>query len=322
MNKNKRSQEDRKVYDLVVIGGGPAGISAAIYAKRSLLKILVLEKGLIGGKINKTDKIENYLGFNSIKGAKLSEKLQKQASIYRIDWELDEVVELSKKGEFFEIITKNNKKINSLSAILSSGTNEKKVGFKGERKFANKGVSYCVICDGFLFKGKKVAIIGGGYSAFEAALYMSKIASKVYLIHHNDKFRADREIVEKVKKNKKIELLLFHKLDSAEGKDRIESVTVENVLEKNETKRLDLSVVFPCIGLIPCTEFVSKFENLLDDENYVRIRDDCTTSITGLFAAGDAARISKNKIKQIITAASEGATAAQSAIKYLKLVDN
>lgn len=303
-------------YDLVIIGAGPAGLTAAIYAKRALLKCLILEKSLAGGKLNKTADVDNYPGFTSIKGPELAEKMTEHTKYYEIDWQQEEVLKLEKKEKEFIVKTSTGNTFNSKSVIIASGAVEKELGIKGERKFTNLGVSYCAICDGFLFRSKEVAVVGGGYSALETALYMSNVASKVYLIHRRTEFRAEKEIVAKAQSNPKITFLLNSVLTEIQGGEAVKKVIVNNSTN-NKNNELLVDAVFPCIGLSPFSSFAHEL-GICDRENYITIKDDCSTGVPGLFAAGDVARINPNKIKQIVTAVAEGAIAAQSVIKYLK----
>ncbi|CAG8525258.1 13530_t:CDS:2 [Cetraspora pellucida] len=270
------------LYDLIIIGAGPAGLTAAIYAKRALLKCLILEKSLTGGKLNKT---------------------------------ADEVLKLEKKKGEFVVKTGEGNSFTSRAVIIASGAVEKELGIEGEKKFTNLGVSYCAICDGFLFRNHEVAVVGGGYSALETALYMSNVAKKVYLIHRRSEFRAEPKIVIQAQNNPKIIFLLNSILTEIEGGETVEKVVVNNLA--NKKSELSVKAVFPCIGLAPFSSFAHEL-GVCDRENYIAIKDDCSTTVPGLFAAGDVARPTPNKIKQIVTAVAEGAIAAQSVIKYLK----
>src|SRR5688572_30320052 len=192
------------IYDLIIIGAGPAGLAAVIYAQRACLKTLIFEKAIAGGKLNKTEDVDNYPAFVSIKGPELAKQMTEHAKYYEVDWQLQEVSQLTKQENKFILKTNENNIFTSKTVIIASGAAENKLGIKGEKKFTNLGVSYCAICDGFLFRGKEVMVVGGGYSALETALYMSNIASKTYLVHRRESFRAEKEIMKKVKNNPKI----------------------------------------------------------------------------------------------------------------------
>ncbi|CAG8610573.1 29341_t:CDS:2 [Gigaspora margarita] len=238
---------------LVLMSAGPAGLTAAIYAKRALLKILILEKTLVGGKLNKTAEIENYPGFASIQGPELAEKISQQVHHYQIEWHYEE---------------------------------------------------------------QAVAVVGGGYSALEAALYLSKVASKVYLIHRRDSFRAEKEIVAQMKKNSKIIPVINSVVKEIRGQDKVEKIIIRHLNNGKESELL-VRAIFPQIGLSPFSGFAHQL-GVCDLQSYIKIKEDCSTEIVGLFAAGDVARSHQEKIKQIVTAVAEGAIAAQAVIKYLE----
>jgi len=305
-------------YDLIIIGAGPAGLTAAIYAKRALLKCLILEKSLAGGKLNKTADVDNYPGFTSIKGPELAEKMTEHTKYYEVDWKQEEVSKLEKKEKEFGVSTNEGNTFTGKTIIIASGAIENKLGIKGEREFTNLGVSYCAICDGFLFRGKDIAVVGGGYSALETALYMSNVASKIYLVHRRTDFRAEKEILATAKSNSKIIFLLNSVVTEIQGNEAVEKIIVNNSTDNKDSELL-VNAVFPCIGLSPFSNFAHEL-GICDQQNYIAIADDCSTKIPGLFAAGDVARANEKKIKQIVTAIAEGAIAAQSAIKYLEKV--
>jgi thioredoxin reductase (NADPH) len=232
------------------------------------------------------------------------------------------VIRLEKKEKKFIIRTKSSNFI-SKAVIIASGTEENKLKVVGEEEFTNFGVSYCAICDGFFFRGKEVAVIGGGYSALETALHMSNIAKQVYLIHRSEKFRVDPEIKQKVQQDARIKLILNSVVNEIGGeiedeKKKLTHLIIEEKKGSNTMKKkLLVSAVFPCIGLSPFSNFSHEL-GVCDKERYISIREDCSTLVPGLFAAGDVARCSEKKIRQIVTATAEGSIAAQSAIKYLK----
>lgn len=303
-------------YDLIIIGAGPAGLTAAIYAKRALLKTLIFEKSLPGGKLNKTETVDNYSGFTSIKGPDLAKRMTEHAKYYEIEWKDEEIIEIKKHKEVFFLKTGAGNNFISKSVIIASGAVENKLKIPGEKEFINSGVSYCAICDGFLFRGKTIVVVGGGYSALETALYMSNIASDIYLIHRRENFRAEKEIVKKIQNSSKIKLLLNSVLSEIKGDEKVETAIIRDLTDDRLTE-LSIDGIFPCIGLSPYSTFIHEL-GICDREGYIHTENDCATSILGLFAAGDVARANEKKIKQIVTAVAEGAIAAQSAIKYLE----
>jgi len=217
----------------------------------------------------------------------------------------------------FEIKTKGET-YSGKTVIISSGTIENKLKVPGEEEFTNFGVSYCAICDGFLFQNKVVAVVGGGYSACEAALYLSNIAKKVYLIHRGEKFRAEQEIEKQVRKNPRIELILNTVIDEIGGeiekKKKVTHFTIKS-LKESQRNKIEINALFPCIGLLPYTNFLHDL-NICDEKGYILVNEKGSTAIPGLFAAGDI--IHPERIRQIVTAVSDGAIAAQSASEYLR----
>jgi thioredoxin reductase (NADPH) len=303
------------LYDLIIVGAGPAGLTAVIYAKRAFLKTLIFEKSVRGGKLNKTAEIQNYPAFSSIQGPELAQKMTKHALDYGVEWSDQEVLKIEKKGFQF-IIHTNQKTFSSKTVIVASGAIENKLGIKGEKEFTNLGVSYCAICDGYLFRGQ-VVVVGGGYSALETALYMSNIASKVYLVHRRESFRADPEIVAEVQTKPKIIFFLNSVVSEIKGTTTVEKVIIQKTDGLFLPRELLVQAVFPCVGLTPFSHFIHSL-GICDSQDYIRINPDCSTAIPGFFAAGDVARNTEKKIRQIVTAISEGAIAAQSVIEYLK----
>lgn len=223
---------------------------------------------------------------------------------------------LEKTTNNFLVKTKKGVDFTTKTVIIASGAIENKLGIEGELEFTNFGVSYCAICDGFLFREKAVAVIGGGYSALEATLYLSNIVHQVYLIHRRADFRAEPEIIAQVRNNPKIKLITNSILVAIKGRTRVEKIIIRRLLSNAEQELL-VTAVFPCVGLLPFSNFTHQLK-VCDSQDYIKIKEDCSTAIAGLFAAGDVARRNEKKIKQIVTAAAEGAIAAQAVIKYLE----
>lgn len=302
---------NKTVYDLLIIGAGPAGISAAIYAKRAMLNLLVIESEIVGGKLNKTGEIENYPGFKNIQGIELAELMKNQLESFNFEIKIQRVELIIKKEKIFQI--KTDKEIYlAKTVIISTGTTERKLGIEGEKEFTNKGVSYCAVCDGFLFRDKKVVVIGGGYSGCESALYLSKIAKSVDLIQHNEELKVDLELKKSITNKKNINIILNSKIIKINGNEYLKSVKIIN----NKLLEIDIltSAVFPCIGMTPNSEIIDNLE-IKDELKYIEVDVDCKTKIPGIFSAGD---VTKKKNRQIVTAISDGSIAAQSAIKYLQ----
>lgn len=301
------------IYDLAIIGGGPAGMTAAVYAARKKLKTLLVSKDL-GGQVLSTTEVENYMGYQYIEGRQLMDKFKEQMRHFPIDQEIGEEIEkLDKEEKVFSLLTRTGKKFRAKTVIIASGKRSRPLNVPGEKKLVGRGVSYCSICDAPFFEGKEVAVIGGGNSAFEAALDLVKIASRIYLIDIAPSWRADPILVEQMEKEKeKVTFFPAHKIREIKGKDKLEGITIES-LNNNETKHLSVQGIFIEIGLIPNSEFARSLVKL---NRIGEIVVDCGnhTSIPGLFAAGDVSSVPE---KQIIIAAGEGAKATLIAHQYL-----
>lgn len=286
------------MYDLIIIGMGVSGISGAIYAQRSGLKVLMLEGSMPGGLINSIPNIENYPGFSKISGPDLAENLfdsVEQAQIeYRLEKVTDVILENTKT-----VKTKNNV-YHSKWLLIASGRTPKLLGIKNEDKFLGRGISTCALCDGALYKGKSVAVVGGGSSALSEAIYLSKIVHKVYLIHRREEFRAENTLINSVKNIHNIELIL---------NNEIKELIIENDEFKGiklKDRDLTVSALFEYIGFSPNTSFLKNTELILDND-YIVVNKKQETNIKGVYAAGD---VTKKEIYQIINAASEGAEAS------------
>jgi len=247
--EEKPTGKTELIYDLVIIGGGPAGMTAAVYAARKRLKTLLITKDL-GGQVLWTAEVENYMGYQYIEGRQLVDKFKEQVRHFPIDQEIGEEVEkLSKEEEIFSILTRGGKKFRGKTVIIASGKKSRSLNVSGEKRLIGRGVSYCSICDAPFFEGKEVAVIGGGNSAFEAALDLVKIAPKIYLIDIASAWRADSLLVEQIEKEKKVAFFPRHKVKEIKGDDRVESITIE-ALDGGQIKSLSAEGVFIEIGLI------------------------------------------------------------------------
>jgi len=300
------------IYDLIIIGGGPAGITAGIYGARQKLNILLITKDF-GGQLNKKAiDINNYPGLSGISGLELVQKFQAHLEKQKIDIEKDEVGKIEKKGENF-LVSTENKVFESRTVIIASGVDPRPLEVPGEKEFIGKGVSYCSICDGPMFKDKTVAVIGGGNSAFETAIFLSKIVKKIYILEYNPEVNAFKDNQEVVEKMGKAEIITNVALEKIEGDKFVNSITYQDRVTKQE-KTLSVEGVFVEIGYDPATSFVKglvdfngRDEIKIDFENY-------KTKTPGLFAAGD---VNVGRYKQVITACGEGAKAALAAFEYL-----
>ena len=302
------------IYDVIIIGGGPGGLTAGIYTSRERLKTLLLEKELCGGLLAITDLIENYPGFaDGIKGMDLIAKFKKQAEKFGTEiHEFEEVkkIELSPNGISIET---NRGQYNTYTLILATGSVPKILNIPGESEFRGKGVSYCAICDGPLFREKKIAVIGGGDAAAQDALFLTRFADKVTLIHRRYELRATRILQERLRENKKIKLLLNYVPVSIEGKKIVDSIIVKNK-ESNEEKEVEVSGIFISVGFLPNSKFLEGLIKL-DAAGYIKTNEQMETSTPGIYVAGD---VRAKKVRQIAVACGEGTIAAISVRDYLK----
>ncbi len=312
-------------YDLVIIGGGPAGCTAGLYAGRFRIKTLIIANDF-GGLINDAEVVDNYPGIPDVKGSELGKKFLEHAKKYGIETYLDEVIDIKKENKFFKIITTKNE-IKAKAIILATGEKHRKLGVPGEKELTGKGVSYCAICDAPLFKGKEVAIVGGGNASFTEAQILAKHAKKVYLIHRRNWFRADPIEVERVKKIENIEIKTPYVIKEIKGNDKVEYLVLKKtregngkVVETDETKKLKVDGLFIAVGLIPKSELAKKIGVKLNEKGYVIVDDYMKTNVEGVFAAGDLTD-KASKFRQIVLAAAQGAIAAYSAFEFLKRLD-
>jgi thioredoxin-disulfide reductase len=301
-------------YDLIIVGGGPAGITAGIYATRQKLNTLLITKAFGGQIARKAVMIENYPGFEEISGIELIQRLEKHLRKQKIDIERDEVGKVKKVKDHFLVITKSKNRFEAKTVIIASGADPRPLEVPGEKEFIGRGLSYCVNCDGPLFEGKTVAVIGGGNSAFEAALFLSKIAKKIYILEYGEVVKADAENQERVKKTGKVKVITNAALKKIQGKQFVNSIIFEDRKTKKEIT-LPLEGVFVEIGSQPSTSFAKGLVDFNEKDEIIVEFETCQTKTAGLFAAGDC---NVGKVKQIITAAGEGAKAALAAYDYLQ----
>ena len=293
-------------YELAIIGAGPAGYSAAIYAVRAGIKTLVLDKGFGGGLASISPNIENYAGFESISGMDLAEKMKKHASKYTKLNLNEEVEDLVKKDDGFEIKT-NKKKYKLKAIIICTGTEYRKLNTPGEKELVGKGVSYCATCDGFFFKDKIVAVVGGGNSALIEAIYLKQIGCReVYVIHRRDQLRAEKAYVNEAIK-KRVKIIYNTHVEEIKGKNRVDFLEVHDV-KTNKKSKINLDGVFISIGEEPQNKLAKKLGVKLDEKGFIIVDKQMRTNIKGLYAAGDIT----GGLRQVVTAAAEGAIAALS----------
>jgi thioredoxin reductase (NADPH) len=300
--------------DVLIIGSGPAGLTAAIYAARAGLSLKVFAGSALGGQMAMTDLIENYPGFpEGIGGMDLTQKMQQQAERFGVNVEIDEVVEADLSGSPFTVRMRGGSEHLAKSIIVASGSSPRKLGVPGEESFAGKGVSYCATCDGFFYRGKDVAVVGGGNSALEEAMFLTHFAQKVSIIHRRDEFRADDLVVSRVEDHDKIELMMNSVVQEILGGDQgVTGLQIENSAS-GEVVTVPVDGVFIYVGHIPQVGFLGGQLDL-DERNYIKTAANQRTSLPGVFAAGD---VQEPTYRQVATAVGSGAKAAMEAEKYL-----
>jgi len=301
-----------EVYDVVIIGGGPAGLSAGLYASRAKLKTLLIEKDRTGGQVNTTEDLENYPGImDGMKASQLMERMTEQAQKFGTIFVKDKVTGIIPKGNI-KVVKGEKEDYGGKTVIIATGATPRMLGVKGEKEFVGKGVSYCATCDADFFVDLDVAVVGGGDSAIEEALYLTKFAKRVYVIHRRDRLRATGSLQERAKRNNKIHFIWNTTVSEIKGDGIVEKIALKNK-NTGEEKELKVDGVFIFVGTRPISDFVRDVIKT-DDEGYIITDEFMMTSMEGVFAAGD---VRKKFLRQVITAAAEGAIAATAAEKYI-----
>lgn len=296
--------------DIIIVGSGPAGMSAAVYGKRAGLSVLVIEKVYYGtGQVAESSHVDNYLGIPGINGYELGEKFRSHAESLDVEFKDGEVIRFEKAADRWYVHLKNGETLESKTVVYAAGAAHRHLGVPGEEEFSGKGVSYCATCDGAFFKGKDVAVVGGGNTAMDDAIYLSDICNKVYLVHRRDVFRGDATTLMKLKETENIELVVPAKVQEVKGEQ------VVTALQLEDGRSLEVSGVFVAVGMQPATDLLQNIV-LLDDNGYIIADETGKTSAAGFFAAGD---VRTKELRQIITAVSDGANAATSAERYIRL---
>jgi len=299
------------MYDVIIIGAGPGGLSAGLYTSRMGLKTLIIEKLTPGGQITLSSEIENYPGVCEVKsGLELMKCWPKQTMKFGAEIISEEVKELRIENEKWKIKTSKNE-YTSKAVILATGATPKKAAFKGEEEYIGKGVSYCAVCDGYFYKNMDVAVVGGGDSALEEALYLSNIAKKVYLIHRRDEFRASPLTVEKVKEKENIEILYNTTVEEVKGEQFLNTAVIK---ENGKIKELKIDGVFVFVGMNVNSALVKDLCEL-NEYGEVKVNLDMKTTANGLYAIGD---VRERSVKQVVASAGDGAIAALNVVKYVK----
>lgn len=308
---------DKKIleFDIVILGGGPAGLSAAIYAARGAVKTAIVDVSMLGGQPTNYLEIENYPGFSMSGGFELMEKFEAHADKFGVEkFDMVDLQKITLKEQASEIETADTI-FKAKSVILATGAQARKLGIPGEKELAGMGVSYCAVCDGAFFRDKVVTVIGGGNAAVEEALYLTKFASKVNLVHRRCELRADKIVQERAFKNEKMNFIWDTVPTEIQGENGVSSIVLKNV-KTGEIEEVETQGVFPYIGFSPNSDDYA--EQLECDYGFVKTDENMETSIKGVFAAGD---VRVTPLRQVVTAASDGAIAATSAVKYLEELD-
>lgn len=305
-----------KIYDVVIVGAGPAGMTAAVYASRANLSTLMLERGMPGGQVANTEEVENFPGFDYITGPELSNKMFEHAQKFGAEYKYGDIKDVELDGDI-KVIKTSSEDILARSLIIATGTEHKKIGIPGEDLLSGRGVSYCAVCDGAFFKEKHLVVIGGGDSAVEEGIFLTKFASKVTIVHRRDELRAQKILQDRAFNNDKIEFIWNTEIQSINGENKVSSVTLKNN-ETDEVYDFDADGVFIYIGLQPLT---APFKNLdiLTEDNYIESNEEMETPIKGIFAAGD---VRVKSLRQIVTATGDGSIAAQNAAEYLESLND
>jgi thioredoxin reductase (NADPH) len=307
-------EKDNKVYDLIIIGAGPAGLSASVYASRYGIGHLILGE-ILGGQISETHLIDNYLGLEDMAGFDFAQKLGNHAKKYGTKVISKKVVNIKKEENIFELKLSGEETLEAKSIFLGTGTKKRKLNLPEEKKFLGKGLSYCATCDGFFYKNKTVAVVGGSDSAAGAAVFLGDIAEKVYIIYRKDALRCERYWQALIEKNPKIEIIYNAEISELLGVDKLQKISL--VQNGKEKKELNIEGLFIEIGSVPDLEYAAYLNLETDEKGYLKINFGGGTSLPGVFAGGDITTGSDG-FCQVITAASEGAIAARSIFNWLK----
>lgn len=304
---------EEKIYDVIIAGAGPAGLTAAVYTSRANLSTLMIERGVPGGQMANTEDVENYPGFDHILGPDLSNKMFEHAKKFGAEYAYGDVKEIV-DGEEYKIVKAGNKEYKARAVIIATGAEYKKLGVPGESELGGRGVSYCAVCDGAFFKGKDLIVVGGGDSAVEEGVYLTRFANSVTIVHRRDQLRAQKILQKRAFENEKISFIWNHTVKAIHEADgKVGKVTLVHTQTGEETEK-DIDGVFIYIGMVPLSK---PFENLgiTNEAGYIETNERMETKVPGIFAAGD---IREKSLRQIVTATGDGSIAAQSAQHYVE----
>ncbi|NRS52107.1 thioredoxin-disulfide reductase [Brevibacillus sp. HB2.2] len=303
---------DQKVYDVIIAGAGPAGMTAAVYTSRANMSTLMLERGIPGGQMANTEDIENYPGFTSILGPDLSTKMFEHAQQFGAEYAYGEIKEIRDEEPYKRVIT-GDKEYLTKSVIVATGAEHRLLGVQGEKELSGRGVSYCAVCDGAFFRNKELVVVGGGDSAVEEAVFLTRFASKVTIVHRRDQFRAQKILQKRAFDNEKIEVIWDTELKEIRGEGKVQAVLLQNA-KTGEQREYPADGVFIYVGMDPLTASVRPL-GITNDAGYVLTDEKMNTKVKGVFAAGD---VREKMLRQVVTATGDGSIAAQSAQHYVE----
>ncbi len=301
-----------KIYDLIIVGAGPAGMTASIYASRANMSVLMLERKYPGGQMLSTEEIENYTGYEMVTGPELSEKMFEHSKKFGTEFAFGNITKVEVRDDLKYLTAGDNEYV-AKSVIIATGSEHKLLNIPGEEQFSGKGVSYCAVCDGAFFRNKEVIVIGGGDSAIEEALYLSNLVSKVTIIHRRDELRAQKILRDRAFAKENIHFIWDSIPLEIKGERKVSSVEIRNV-KTGEESSVSADGIFIYVGMLPQTEDF-KTLGITNEAGYIPTNEKLETKVAGIFAAGD---VREKEIRQVITAASDGAIAAQSAYNYVE----
>ncbi len=301
------------MYDVIIIGAGPAGMTAAVYTSRANLSTLMIERGVPGGQMANTEEVENYPGYDHILGPDLSNKMFEHAKKFGAEYAYGDIKEVV-DGEEYKTVRAGSKEFKARAVIIATGAEYKKIGVPGEKELGGRGVSYCAVCDGAFFKGKELVVVGGGDSAVEEGVYLTRFASKVTIVHRRDQLRAQKILQQRAFDNEKVEFIWNHTVKEIKEQDgKVGSVTLVSA-ENGEETAFKTDGVFIYIGMVPLTKPFESL-NITNENGYIETNENMETKVPGIFAAGD---VREKALRQIVTATGDGSIAAQTAQHYVE----
>ncbi|MCI0766900.1 thioredoxin-disulfide reductase [Bacillus sp. TL12] len=304
---------EEKIYDVIIIGAGPAGMTAAVYTSRANLSTLMLERGIPGGQMANTEDVENYPGYESILGPDLSNKMFEHAKKFGAEYAYGDVKEVI-DGKEYKTVVAGKKEYKTRAIIVASGAEYKKIGVPGEKELGGRGVSYCAVCDGAFFKGKELVVVGGGDSAVEEGVYLTRFASKVTIVHRRDTLRAQKILQDRAFQNEKVDFIWNHTVKEINDENgKVGSVTLVDV-NTGEEQEFKTDGAFIYIGMLPLSKPFTEL-GITNENGYIETNERMETKVPGIFAAGD---VREKMLRQIVTATGDGSIAAQSAQHYVE----